>query len=93
MVKMQRGNHKSPRPVGEGVGGEVSVATLTTTKLRGHLEEEKKRIRMQSGHFGDGGLERGRPCGRWWRDPESDRGHKDFQSSALPAELSRPNKC
>ena len=26
----------------------------------------------------------------WWRDPESNRGHKDFQSSALPTELSRP---
>ena len=25
----------------------------------------------------------------WWRDPESNRGHKDFQSSALPTELSR----
>ena len=27
---------------------------------------------------------------KWWRDPESNRGHKDFQSSALPTELSRP---
>ena len=26
---------------------------------------------------------------RWWRDPELNRGHKDFQSSALPTELSR----
>jgi hypothetical protein len=26
---------------------------------------------------------------KWWRDPESNRGHKDFQSSALPTELSR----
>ncbi len=25
---------------------------------------------------------------KWWQDPESNRGHKDFQSSALPAELS-----
>ena len=25
----------------------------------------------------------------WWRDPESNWGHKDFQSSALPTELSR----
>ena len=24
----------------------------------------------------------------WWQDPESNRGHKDFQSSALPTELS-----
>ena len=31
---------------------------------------------------------RGRGFG-WWRDPESNRGHKDFQSSALPTELSR----
>ncbi len=26
---------------------------------------------------------------KWWRDPESNWGHKDFQSSALPTELSR----
>jgi hypothetical protein len=25
----------------------------------------------------------------WWRNPESNRGHKDFQSSALPTELFR----
>src|ERR1700749_1961578 len=25
-----------------------------------------------------------------WRDPDSNRGHHDFQSCALPAELSRP---
>ena len=25
----------------------------------------------------------------WWRDPESNRGHMDFQSIALPSELSR----
>ena len=25
----------------------------------------------------------------WWRDPESDWGHGDFQSPALPTELSR----
>ena len=31
---------------------------------------------------------KGREIG-WWRDPESNRGHKDFQSSALPTELSR----
>jgi hypothetical protein len=24
----------------------------------------------------------------WWQDPELNRGHKDFQSSALPTELS-----
>ena len=28
------------------------------------------------------------PCGRW-RDPDSNRGHHDFQSCALPTELSR----
>ncbi|MDK2964220.1 MAG: hypothetical protein PWQ29_1614, partial [Verrucomicrobiota bacterium] len=28
----------------------------------------------------------------WWRDPESNRGHEDFQSSALPTELSRREK-
>ena len=27
---------------------------------------------------------------KWWQDPESNRGHKDFQSSALPTELSCP---
>ena len=26
----------------------------------------------------------------WWRDPESNWGHADFQSAALPTELSRP---
>ena len=25
---------------------------------------------------------------KWWPDPESNWGHKDFQSSALPTELS-----
>ena len=25
---------------------------------------------------------------KWWRDPESNRGHKEFQSFALPTELS-----
>jgi ribosomal protein L34 len=25
---------------------------------------------------------------KWWQDPESNRGHEDFQSSALPTELS-----
>ncbi len=25
----------------------------------------------------------------WWRDPELNRGHADFQSAALPTELSR----
>src|SRR5437763_15410006 len=25
-----------------------------------------------------------------WRDPDSNRGHHDFQSCALPTELSRP---
>ena len=29
---------------------------------------------------------------RWWRNPESNWGHKDFQSSALPTELSGQNK-
>ena len=28
-------------------------------------------------------------CLYWWRDPESNRGHMDFQSIALPSELSR----
>ena len=27
----------------------------------------------------------------WWRNPESNWGHKDFQSSALPTELFRPD--
>ncbi|GEM_PF-1970044 len=27
----------------------------------------------------------------WWRDPESNWGHADFQSAALPTELSRQN--
>ena len=26
---------------------------------------------------------------KWWQDPESNRGHGDFQSPALPTELSR----
>ena len=26
-------------------------------------------------------------AGKWWQGPESNRGHKDFQSSALPTEL------
>ena len=26
---------------------------------------------------------------KWWRDPDSNRGHMDFQSTALPTELSR----
>ena len=26
---------------------------------------------------------------KWWRDQESNQGHEDFQSSALPTELSR----
>ena len=26
---------------------------------------------------------------KWWQDPESNWGHEDFQSSALPTELSR----
>lgn len=26
---------------------------------------------------------------KWWRDPELNWGHKAFQASALPAELSR----
>jgi hypothetical protein len=25
---------------------------------------------------------------KWWQDPDLNRGHKDFQSSALPTELS-----
>ena len=29
------------------------------------------------------------PLFSWWRDPESNRGHMDFQSIALPSELSR----
>ena len=28
------------------------------------------------------------PSEDWWQDAESNRGHKDFQSSALPTELS-----
>jgi hypothetical protein len=28
-------------------------------------------------------------CLRGWRDPDSNRGHHDFQSCALPTELSR----
>ena len=27
--------------------------------------------------------------GKWWRDPELNWGHADFQSAALPTELSR----
>lgn len=27
-------------------------------------------------------------CGEWWLDPELNRGHMDFQSIALPTELS-----
>jgi hypothetical protein len=26
---------------------------------------------------------------KWWRDPDLNRGHTDFQSVALPTELSR----
>ena len=34
-------------------------------------------------------LQRQRRMGMgWWQDPELNRGHKDFQSSALPTELS-----
>jgi hypothetical protein len=29
-----------------------------------------------------------RSAKNWWQDAESNRGHKDFQSSALPTELS-----
>ncbi len=29
---------------------------------------------------------------KWWPDPESNWGHKDFQSSALPTELSGQTK-
>lgn len=29
------------------------------------------------------------PRNEWWQDPESNWGHKAFQASALPAELSR----
>ena len=29
---------------------------------------------------------------RWWRDPELNWGHADFQSAALPTELSRPDR-
>ena len=29
---------------------------------------------------------------KWWRDPELNRGHADFQSAALPTELSRHRK-
>ncbi len=29
----------------------------------------------------------------WWRDPDLNRGHMDFQSIALPTELSRHRKC
>src|SRR5665213_87875 len=29
---------------------------------------------------------------KWWQDPELNRGHKDFQSSALPTELSCQTK-
>src|SRR5690606_15397896 len=28
----------------------------------------------------------------WWQDPESNRGHVDFQSTALPTELSCPKR-
>ena len=28
----------------------------------------------------------------WCRDPESNWGHADFQSAALPSELSRPTR-
>jgi hypothetical protein len=27
---------------------------------------------------------------KWWLDPESNWGHADFQSAALPTELSSP---
>src|SRR5450830_1578658 len=30
-----------------------------------------------------------RACYGWWRDSELNRGHADFQSAALPTELSR----
>ncbi len=29
---------------------------------------------------------------KWWLGPESNRGHEDFQSSALPTELPSPEK-
>ena len=29
---------------------------------------------------------------KWWRDPDLNRGHMDFQSIALPTELSRQNR-
>ena len=32
-----------------------------------------------------------RRLGKWWQEPESNRRHKDFQSSALPTELSCPD--
>ncbi|MDK2858639.1 MAG: hypothetical protein PWQ89_1758, partial [Verrucomicrobiota bacterium] len=37
-------------------------------------------------------IEKGLKSIDWWRDPESNRGHEDFQSSALPTELSRREK-
>ena len=30
---------------------------------------------------------------KWWQDPGSNRGHGDFQSPALPTELSRHFRC
>ena len=32
----------------------------------------------------------GKPECKWWRGPESNWGHEDFQSTALPTELPRP---
>src|ERR1051325_9536197 len=45
------------------------------------MQDRSDKGEAQNGSFGGNLVE-------WWQDPELNRGHKDFQSSALPTELS-----
>jgi hypothetical protein len=44
--------------------------------------------KTKSGHFSENADKGNLTFEIWWQDAESNRGHKDFQSSALPTELS-----
>ena len=61
--------------------------------MRGESMKDKSKKSTYSTTFGIDPKKQTSPLGmaksiKWWPDQESNQGHKDFQSSALPTELS-----
>ena len=68
--------------------GPVAASASVTASIAGGIFFCKLQVDAEPGGWRMGGIGNTGVFLKWWQDPELNRGHKDFQSSALPTELS-----